>query len=65
MHSSRQKVIPRNKNENLKMHITSHLESLYALYILYNVLLLYEDKLAQKENKIIPYPHVNWLARLD
>ena len=47
------------------MHITSHLESLYALYILYNLLLLYEDKLAQKENKIIPYPHVNWLARLD
>ena len=45
------------------MHITSQLESLYALYILYNLLLLYEDKLAQKENKIIPYPHVNWLAR--
>ena len=54
MHSSRQKVIPRN-NENPKMHITSHLENLYALYNLYNLSLLYEDKLAQKENKIIPY----------
>ena len=40
------------------MHITSHLESLYPLYNLYNLnnlSLLYEDKLAQKENKIIPY----------
>ena len=55
MHSSRQKVIPRNNNENLKMHITSHLENLYPLYNLYNLLLFHEDKLAQKENKIIPY----------
>lgn len=55
MHSSRQKVIPRNNNENLKMHITSHLESHCPLYNLYNLSLLYEDKLAQKENKIIPY----------
>ena len=37
------------------MHITSHLESHCPLYNLYNLSLLYEDKLAQKENKIIPY----------
>ena len=55
MHSSRQKVVPRNNNEKLKVHITSHLEGLCELYNLYNLSPLYEDKLVQKRNKIIPY----------
>ena len=40
--------------ENLKMGITSHLESLYALYNLYNLSLLYKDKLVQKRTKLFP-----------
>lgn len=54
MHSSRQKVVPRNNNEKLKMHITSHLEGLYELYNLYNLSPLYEDKLVQKGIKLFP-----------